>query len=89
MAIEIARSIHALHAQWAVEAEQILSRVRQLMESGCRVPKADVLQDAIGLARARLQLTPEKIAGAMDQVQSGQFIPARELRNELDARVRA
>lgn len=89
MAIEIGRSIHALHVQWAGEAEQILSRVEQLMESGCRVPKADALRDAIGMTRALLKLTPEGIAGAMDQVQSGQFTPARELRNELDARLRA
>ncbi len=82
-ALEIDRSIYALHADWAAEADQILQRVRRLAESGHPVPKTDELQDALGLTRARLELTPETIAGAMDRMHPGQIIPAKDLRNEL------
>lgn len=87
--MEITRSIYALFEDWAAEAEQVLIRTRPRSASGHTVPGAEALEDAYGAARARLELTPERVARAMGQVGRGQFKPATELRDELRTRLRA
>jgi hypothetical protein len=89
LVLEIDRSIHSLYLQWVAEAEEVYARGRQLIAAGHPVPQIDELDDAIGRGRARLLATPERFIRALEQVERGEAIPARELRDELDARLRA
>jgi hypothetical protein len=86
---DLLRSLWQLYAQWASDAEQVLTRVRGLNSAGQSVRDADRLEDAHGSVRARLGVTPEQVLRAREQVQRGQAIPAKELRDDLRARLRA
>lgn len=88
-ALEADQSIYAMHAEWAGEAEQILLRVRHLAASGHPIPQTDDLLDAMGMARARLKLMPGAIASATDRMNAGPITPAKDLRDELNSRLRA
>ena len=88
-AMEIERSIHSLHSEWASEAEQVLIRVRRLGSGGLQVPDAAAMEDAYALTLSRLKFTPEKTARGMVQAHRGEFTPAEVLRDELRARVRS
>ena len=83
------RSVWDMLAAWADDAEQVLVRAKSVARSGAPVPGTDQLDDAIGRVRARLTVTPEQIVIAKEQVRQGQFVPAKELRDELHARLRA
>src|SRR6266699_3377434 len=76
-------SLHRLYAQWADEANQVADRARSLADRGSGIAGADRLRDAIGHTRARLGVTPEQLANGIRQALEGQFIPSRELRDEL------
>ena len=89
LALEITRSIYLMFQEWAREAEQVLARVQKLAGSGQQRADITALEDAYGFALARLKLTPEKLVQSMQQVRSGNTVPAEELRNELRARLRA
>ena len=88
-AVELLRSVYRLFELWAGEAEQVLTRVRRLVASGHPIPQAEALEDAYARVRARLNLTPEQIARAIEQVRRGQTVSGQELRDELRARIRA
>jgi hypothetical protein len=87
--VEIDRSIHALHSQWLAEAEEVHSRVKRFSAASGSVPRMKELEDAIGFTHARLKATPEQLIDALEQVKRGEVIPAKELRDELNARLRA
>src|SRR5207302_807906 len=82
------RSLYAIYEKWAEEAGQILDRTRRLGAAGRPVENAEALEDAYARVRARLKLTPEMIARAMEQVRQGQVEPIGGLRDELRARIR-
>jgi hypothetical protein len=82
------RSLYDVYQKWAIEAEQVLIRARQLATRGCRIDNAEALEDAYGRIQARLKLTPEMIERAKEQIRLGQGIPIKELRDGLPARVR-
>ena len=87
--LDVERSVHALYSEWVAEAEQVLARVRRLVENGASVPNAQSLERAIGRTRAQIKCAPEKIARAMEQVRDGKVVPIKELRDELRARLRS
>ena len=87
--MEVARTIHRMFEQWAADAEQVLLRMRKLAAEGLPVGQIELIEDACGRVRARLSLTPEETAHALEQVRQGRSIPVRDLRNELRARNRA
>ncbi len=89
LVLEIDRSIYAMYSQWLAEAEAVYARGNQLIACGHMVPKIDELNDALGNAHARLLATPEKLVHAIEQVKRGEAIPSKELRDELNARLRA
>jgi len=86
---EIDRSICAMHSQWLAEAEEVCARARQVAAGGRTVPKIDELENAIGFTQARLMATPGQFVRAIEQVKRGEVIPAKEMRDELNARLRA
>lgn len=86
---ELARSLRDLYSRWAHDAEQVLVRVRRMAAAGQPVRDAERLEDAYGAVRARLSVPPETLLRAREQVHQGAAIPAKELRDELRARLRA
>jgi hypothetical protein len=82
------RSVWRLYFQWADEAEQVLERADALARPDRRIAGLKELNEAFGRARARLTVTPEQIARAKEQARRGQIVPAKELRDELHARLR-
>jgi hypothetical protein len=89
LGLEVTRSLYSMYEKWAADAEQVLARTRELATQGWAVASAESLEDAYGRVKARLKLTPEMVARAMEQVRQGQTVPAKELRDELRARIRA
>jgi hypothetical protein len=87
--LDLLRSLWNLYGEWSRDADQVLSRVRQLRSLGHAVRDADRLEDAYGSVRARLSVTPEQVIQGRDSVRQGQAIPAKELRDELRTRLRA
>jgi hypothetical protein len=88
--LEVRRTVWSLYADWADEADLVLSRARSSAAAGGAVaPAADRLDQAIGRVRARLSVTPEQTARAIEDARQGRVIPAEELRDELRARLRA
>ena len=88
--LSVQTSIHALYAEWADEAEQVAARARSLHAApGTLADAVGRLEDAIGRVRARLSVGPPQLIEARKQADEGQFIPARELRDELRTRLRA
>src|SRR5579864_1451469 len=73
--MEFERSIHALYAEWAAEAEQVLVRVRGLVSAGMQVRDAVALEHAYASTLSRLKFTPEKTARGMEQAHRGEFTP--------------
>jgi hypothetical protein len=86
--LDLRRSIWELFQDWLADAAEIYDRVPLLSKS---VPGSQLgqLSDAIGFVRARLSVKPEQTATAVTQAREGQFIPAKELRDELHARLRS
>jgi hypothetical protein len=87
--LEWTRAVWGLYAQWAGEAEQILSRIRLLNSSQNPISGAGQLEDALARVRARLRVSPESLSRAAEQIRRGQGVPVKELRDELRARRRA
>lgn len=87
MIIDVLRSIFELYAQWLTEADQILARARTLKASGKLRAKADQLADACARVHARMGVTPDKLARAVDQARTGQVVPVETIRDELRARL--
>ena len=81
--LERDRAVWQRYSEWTDEAEQVLSRARARVAAGTAIEGLDRLDDAIGRTRARLSVTPEQLAKGREQVRQGQFVPARELRDEL------
>lgn len=88
-ALQLSRELHSLHARWAETAEQVLRRVRLLPLTTDFSAKIEEVADALGRTRARLLHTPEKQDHAFEQARLGQTIPAKELRDDLNTRLRA
>ena len=88
-ALKLESANYALHQQWALEAQELLARVQDAVRLGLRLHDSERLFDALGRTQARLMFTPEKAARAMEQAVKGPFTTAKELRNELHARLRA
>ena len=86
--LEVLRSIFQMYDEWANGAEEVLARV-QTLGAGA-VPPDDIrrLDHAVGIVRARLTVAPERIIKSKEQARQGQFVPAKELRDELHARLR-
>jgi hypothetical protein len=82
-------SLHDLYQQWADDADELDRRAHILVVAGVSIPGHDRLKDAIGRTRARLALKPLELSTSLEQARQGQFIPTRELRDELRARLRA
>jgi hypothetical protein len=87
--LAVRRSVWEMFAAWTDDAEQVLARAKSVARTGVPVSGADQLDDAIGRVRARLTVTPEQVLAAKEQVRQGQFVPAKEMRDELHARLRA
>lgn len=85
----LTRSLYDLFKNWAAEASQVLERADRIRAVGVPVARLRELNEAYGRVVARLTLTPDMIARAMDQVRRGEAIPAKELRDDLRARLRA
>ena len=88
LAGSLLESVGRLYGEWADEADQVVARVRSLGSQGAAIPGVSQLDDAIGRTRARLNVLPALLAGAIEQAHQGQFVPAKELRDELRARIR-
>lgn len=86
--LQVMRTVWRLYLEWSDEAERVLARVRTLRHPE-KVARVGELHDAFGRIRARLTVTPEQLARAKEQVRQGQIVPAKELRNELHARLRS
>ena len=86
-AAEVLRSVFDLYVQWAAEADQLLARAETLERSNQLHAKAEQLADACAKVHARLGVTPEKMARALEQARTGQVIPAETIRDELRARL--
>lgn len=89
LTMQVARHTHARMQEWIHAAEQVMSRIRQLSPPFPDTRKIEELRDALGFAKARVQHTPENQDRAFEQVRLGQFISAKELRDDLNARLRA
>lgn len=85
--LELLRSVWRMFDDWAREAEQVLARLGRVETAGRVVPHADGLRDDYGFARARLSITPEQVIRAKQQVRRGEVVSAKELRDELRARM--
>jgi len=85
--LRILRSFWQLFDEWKAKAEQVLARAVSI--KSVQVTGIERLDREIGFALARLKATPEETAKGIAQARQGMFIPARELRNELNARLRA
>jgi hypothetical protein len=83
------RSVWLTFEQWVNRAEQIRSKVCAEEASNLPHGALTALDDGIGCVRARLSVTPEQIAKANEQVRRGQWMPAKELRDEFNSRLRA
>jgi hypothetical protein len=86
--LELRRLIWDLLRQWADDATHLLNGVKSLLHAGLTIEGLNALDDALGRVEARLTVTPQQIAAAIAQAREGQFIPAKELRDELHARLR-
>jgi hypothetical protein len=86
-AIDVLTSVYRLYEQWAREAEQVRSRLEALRQTGHSVPASDSLEDAYGRVRARLEVTPEKMSRALEQVRQGEIVSGQGLRDELRTRL--
>lgn len=87
--LELWKSLWKRHRQWADEAEQVLDRIRRMGEERNQVADFDRLEAAYARTKARLSVTPERLASAMGQVRRGEVVSAKELRDELRTRLRA
>src|SRR6185437_372743 len=86
--LALRQTIWQLYKEWAGSAEELYQRVQSLRHRGITIEGIDHLNDEIGRIQARLTLKPEQIAKARQQVRDGQTVPAKELRDELNARLR-
>jgi hypothetical protein len=86
--LAVLRSIFKMYEHWAEDAEQVLVRVRALRPEELPSVEVNRLDDAIGTILARLTVGPERIVKSKEQARQGQFVPAKELRDELHARLR-
>jgi len=87
--LELLRSIWRMFDRWAEATEEILGRADQMAAAGQNVPQIEELRDDYGAVRARLSVTPEQIMHADQQAHNGEAFTAKELRDELRARLHA
>jgi hypothetical protein len=80
--------IRDIYEKWYRHAKLVLERLDRIEAKGPRVKLRDQLRDEYGWIGAMLDITPQKIAHAMAQVRRGQVRTAKEVRDELRARVR-
>lgn len=85
---ELRRTIWQLYKEWAIGAQDLYQRAKSLRRDGQAIAGVDRLNDEIGKIEARLTVTPEKTLKARQQAREGHIIPAKELRDELNARLR-
>ena len=81
-------TMYGLFQEWAAEAETLLDRLAAMTALEIDASQSTTLRDELGFARARLKLTPQKLARARAQIRAGQTVPIEVLRNELQARRR-
>lgn len=81
--------IDQLFRTWLGDAVQVAARADLIEREGAQLPAAGQLRHAIMATQARLKVSVPAITSALRQVEAGQFIPAKELRDELNARLRA
>lgn len=86
--LDLRQTIWQLYKEWVVAADELYQRARSLRRPGITVQGIDSLNDEIGRIQARLTVKPEQIAKARQQVRDGHIVPAKELRDELNARLR-
>jgi hypothetical protein len=86
--LELRQTIWQLYKEWAAAADELYQRARLLQFRGVSVQGIDHLNDEIGRIQARLTVKPEQLVKARQQVRNGQIIPAKELRDELNAKLR-
>jgi hypothetical protein len=86
--VALRQTIWQLYQDWAGSAQELYQRVRSLRHHGITVDGIDKLNDEIGRIEARLTVKPEQLAKARQQVRDGQTVPAKELRDEFNARLR-
>jgi len=86
-AVEVLQSIYKLYEDWEGEAEQVLTRARQVSGRGKHIDRLGQLEDACGRVYARLGITPEKMARSIEQLRTGRVVSAETIRNELRARL--
>lgn len=86
--LELRRAIFCLLDQWAHEAEEVYVRALSLRRAGMAVRRIDELNDEIGRVRARLTVRPEQLVSARQLAREGKTVAAKELRDELNARLR-
>src|SRR4051812_15852869 len=82
--LDLLRSIWRMYDRWAEQVEEVLERADSLGES---IAHVEQLRDDYGAVRARLSVTPEQIMHADQQAHRGETVPAKELRDELRARL--
>ena len=87
--LELRKTIWQLFSEWAAAAEEVHERARSLHRGGITVEGIDQLNNEIGRVQARLTVKPEQIVMARQQVRDRQIVPAKELRDELNARIRS
>jgi hypothetical protein len=83
---DVIRAIWQLYREWADDAEEVLSRAKSVDKS---LQGIEQLDDAIGRVLARLSVTPDQTIRGLEQAIRGEIVPAKELRDELRARLRA
>lgn len=86
--LEVRRRVWQVYAEWAQRAQSVLDRARSYAGKDLAA-EIDQLDRAIGRVQARLMVTPEQTARAIEDARQGRVIPAKELRDELRARLRA
>ncbi len=78
---DVLRTLWGCYDQWAKDAEEVLARVRVVCDAGQVVPEAARLEDAHGVVRARLNVTPEQVAHSGDEGHRAKPIPTGGTRN--------
>ena len=86
--LELRQAIWQLYKEWETTAEELYRRARTLLHDGFGVQGIDQLNDEIGRVQARLTVKPEQLVKARQQVGDRHVVPAKELRDELNARLR-
>ena len=79
---DVLRTLWGYYTAWARDVEEVLARVRLVRDSGHPVHDVGRLEEAYGIVRARLSITPEQIMrGGEEEPKGPRVVPAGELRN--------